>query len=249
MNNFVVLITSYNVEKWALKNISSVIEQKYNNFKIFYVDDCSTDDTLSIIKNELKRKIDTKRYKLVKNSYNKGKMENVVDSVRDSFILENDIIVILDGDDWLYDNDVLNKLNLAYGNTNKIWMTAGSYVESDTGNIITPKMDVEYWQDNIRKKSWQASHLVSFKKKLFMKIKRKHFMKKTGEYFSTTSDQAMVWPMLEMSGNRNFKVIKESLYVYNRENPLSDDKIFRKDQLNTERYVRKMPPYEKLDNL
>ena len=74
-------------------------------------------------------------------------------------------------------------------------------------------------------------------------------MKKTGEYFSTTSAQAMVWPMLEMSGENNFKVVKEVLYVYNRENPLSDDRVFRKDQLQTEEYIRNIKPYCKLETL
>ena len=74
-------------------------------------------------------------------------------------------------------------------------------------------------------------------------------MKKTGEFFATTSDQAMVWPMLEMAGQNNFKVVKDVLYVYNRENPLSDDRAFRVDQLQTEAYIRNMQPYQKLDKL
>jgi glycosyltransferase involved in cell wall biosynthesis len=249
MNSFVILIPSYNVEKWVQKNITSVLEQDYDNYKVFYIDDCSKDDTGLIVEQKLQRKLDKEHYKFIKNSFNKGKMENVFEAIRDDFILEDDIVVILDGDDWLFDKSVLQKLNSIYSNGEDVWMTAGSYMESVSKAIVTPQINSSYWQGEIRKKSWQASHLVSFRKKLFTKIKRKHFMKKTGEFFSTTSDQAMVWPMLEMSGERNFRVVKDVLYVYNRENPLSDDRAFRIDQLQTEAYVRNIEPYKKLDKL
>ena len=248
-NSFTILIPSYNVEKWASKNVLSAINQEYKNYKIFYIDDSSTDKTAELVQNHLKQTMNNSQYKFVKNSFNKGKMENVVESVNDSFIPDEDIVIILDGDDWLANEHVLSKLNSLYGNDNNVWMTAGSYVESTTNRVITPKIHSDYWIGNLRKKSWQASHLVSFRKKLFKKIKRKHFMKKTGEYFSTTSDQAMVWPMLEMAGKENFKVVEDVLYVYNRENPLSDDRAFRIDQLQTENLIRNMIPYEKLQDL
>ena len=249
MNSFVILIPSYNVEKWAQKNISSVLEQSYSNYKVFYIDDCSKDKTSLIVEQMLENNLDKDRYKFIKNSFNKGKMENVFEAIRDDFILENDIVIILDGDDWLFDKSVLQKLDSVYGDDEDVWMTAGSYIESVSKAVVTPQIDSNYWRGDVRKKSWQASHLVSFRKKLFTKIKRKHFMKKTGEFFSTTSDQAMVWPMLEMSGEKNFRVVKDTLYVYNRENPLSDDRAFRVDQLQTEAFIRNMKPYQKLDKL
>jgi hypothetical protein len=39
------------------------------------------------------------------------------------------------------------------------------------------------------------------------------------------------------------------LYVYNRQNPLSDDRVNRMDQLNTESMIRSFEPYERLQTL
>ena len=74
-------------------------------------------------------------------------------------------------------------------------------------------------------------------------------MSPIGQYWATTSDQAIMWPMAEMSGPQNHKVINEILYSYNRLNPLSDDRMNRQDQLLTETLIRKIKPYEKINQI
>src|SRR3990167_6864668 len=41
----VVVIPSYNNQKWAPMNLSSVLDQEYKNFRIIYINDCSRDET------------------------------------------------------------------------------------------------------------------------------------------------------------------------------------------------------------
>ena len=43
--SIVVIIPSYNNVRWVEKNLMSVFEQKYENFRVIYIDDCSTDGT------------------------------------------------------------------------------------------------------------------------------------------------------------------------------------------------------------
>lgn len=245
-NHFTILITSYNVESWAEKNISSALKQNYHNYDILLIDDASTDKTFKIVERCCE---ETSSYcsniKTIKNSFNKGKMENVYSAM--DVIKDGSIIIILDGDDWLAHENVLSVLNNVYDEN--VWMTSGSYVENISKRIVNPKIDDDYWEGVMRHKTWETSHLSTFRKELFLKIKCKHLMKKTGEFFSTTSDQAMMWPILEMSGKKHFRVINEVLYVYNRSNPLSDDRAFRRDQLETERVIRNMKPYEPLETL
>ena len=50
--------------------------------------------------------------------------------------------------------------------------------------------------------------------------------------------------MLEMSGHRQ-EFIKDVLYVYNDENPISDHKIRRKEQIIAADQIRRKKRYEK----
>lgn len=240
-NHFSIVIPSYNCEAWAQKNIESVLLQDYKNYDIFYIDDCSTDLTREKVSAYKDEKIRT-----YFNSYNKGKMQNIVDINKD--LDEETIIVILDGDDWLYSDDVLSYLDSIYSN-NDIWMTNGSYIIEPSGEVVSPKLDNNYWNGILRHKSWQFSHLGTFKKKLFDKIKLKDFMDKQGRYWATTSDQAIMWPLVEMAGPDHHFAIDKILYTYNRLNPMSDDRVNRQDQLTTEQQIRNMKPYTRLEHL
>lgn len=246
-NHFTVLIPAYNAAKWAKTNIISVVEQDYNNYDIIYIDDCSADKTFELVQETLNDCI-ANHFNLhfEKNSFNKGKMQNVYDSIHEA--KDDTVIVILDGDDWLPHENVLKYLNDVYG-SDDIWMTNGSYIIEPTNEIVRPTINENYWNGVIRHKSWEFSHLGTFKKELFCKVKRKDLMNKQGEYWATTSDQAIMWPMAEMAGPEHFKAIDEVLYVYNRLNPLSDDRAHRQDQLLTEQIIRNKKPYSRLETL
>ena len=54
----------------------------------------------------------------------------------------------------------------------------------------------------------------------------------------------MMFPMLEMAGKRQ-EFISEILYVYNDNNPISDHKIKRKEQILAAKEIRKKQIYNK----
>jgi len=57
-NNFVsILITNYNKSYFLKKTINSCLNQNFNNKEILVFDDCSTDDSLKILKKFKKIKI------------------------------------------------------------------------------------------------------------------------------------------------------------------------------------------------
>jgi glycosyltransferase involved in cell wall biosynthesis len=245
--HFTVIVPTYNCISWVNKNLDSVCGQKYDNYDIIYIDDASPDGTAKAVKTYLNSSSFNKEdFTLIENPFNKGKMENMFAAVRQA--KDNTIIVVVDGDDWLAHDQVLTTLNKTYQN-GLIWMTNGSYQVTPTNEIVHPAIDSNYWNENIRFKSWQFSHLGTFRKELFCKIKRKDLMNKRGEFWSTTSDQAMMWPMAEMCGPEHFRPITDVLYIYNRLNPLSDDRVNRRDQLLTEQIIRNKAPYTALETL
>tara|TARA_R100000231_G_C5328267_1_gene165548 strand:- start:662 stop:1390 length:729 start_codon:yes stop_codon:yes gene_type:complete len=240
-NHFSIVVPSYNCEEWVEKCIQSILSQDYQNYNVFYIDDNSKDSTkekVSLFKDA--------RIKTYYNSYNKGKMQNIVEVSRD--LQPDTIIVILDGDDWFYDNTVLSHLDSVYSDED-VWMTNGSYIIEPSNQVVSPEFSYDYWDGTIRHKSWQFSHLGTFRKKLFDKVKIKDFMDKQGRYWATTSDQAIMWPLAEMSGPKHHRSINKVLYTYNRLNPMSDDRVNRQDQLETEYQIRNMKPYKRLEVL
>ena len=58
-------------------------------------------------------------------------------------------------------------------------------------------------------------------------------------------DQAIMLPLLEMAGQRA-KYVKDTLYVYNKQNPLNVDKIKAQEQHQTAQAIRAKNKYKRL---
>ena len=76
-----------------------------------------------------------------------------------------------------------------------------------------------------------------------MSINPNDFLDKNGHYFSVAWDLAIMFPMLEMAGNRQ-EFVKELLYVYNDQNPISDHNIRRKEQISAAKEIRQKNRYK-----
>ncbi len=245
-NHFTILIPSYNNQNWVGRCLGSALKQDYENYDVVYINDSSTDSTSE----EVDRVVDAIKTNaevaIINNKENKKALCNLYNSIIDS--KSGTIIVTLDGDDWLPNDQVLNKLNKIYSNTD-VWMTAGSYIDNVMGSVSSPNVDSDYWSGNIRMKPWTISHLRTFRKELFEKINYEDLMDLDGNFYKFTFDQAMMYPMAEMSGPEHFREAKEVMYVYNRRNPISVDRVHRHDQLRIEQQIRLKKPYKRLETL
>jgi len=242
--HFTIIIPAYNCERWVNKNLSSAINQKYTNYEVVYIDDASTDSTLS----KAQSIIDSadREITLIKNLKNKKALHNVYNSVHSS--KEGTIIVTLDADDWLVNEDVLQKLNELY-QKNDPWITAGSYIDNALGRIHRPTVTEDFWNDNIRKKEWSLSHLRSFRRELFTKIKEVDLIDFDGEYYKYTWDRAIMYPMVEMAGPERFLPVTAPLYIYNMVNPISVHRVAREEQLRIEDMLKRKAQYSRLTTI
>ena len=93
---------------------------------------------------------------------------------------------------------------------------------------------------------WYASHLKTFRHDLWLSINPIDFLDNNGIYYTVASDLAIMFPMLEMAGYRQ-EFMKEVLYVYNDQNPISDHKIRRNSQILAAKEIRKKKKYTKLE--
>jgi glycosyltransferase involved in cell wall biosynthesis len=226
MINFKIIIPVYNAEKWIYKCLNSLIVQNYKNWNAVVIDDCSNDNTLEIIKKTIKESGVLSNFKVLKRNFNVGALENIFYGISKICDDEEDVIVLLDGDDWFYDESVLSYLNDVYTNEN-IWMSYGSFIsESGAHNNFCKQISKV---ENYRKGSWVTSHLRTFKYWLWKKIDEKDLKNETGKFYSMAWDMAIMYPLIEMSGIEKIKFIKKILYVYNDTNPIND---FRKNMMN-----------------
>ena len=244
--HFTIVIPSYNNELWVDKCLSSALQQDYDNYEVVYINDCSTDKTLEHAQNIFEQNMIPEGSKVISNEVNKKALRNLSYNISSS--REDTIIVALDGDDWLPSNKVLKTLDEVYS-SGDVWMTAGSYIDNVAGRISQPNIDPGYWDGNIRMKPWTISHLRTFRRELFMKIKHEDLLDDDEDFYKFTFDQAMMYPMAEMSGPDHFQEIKEVMYVYNRRNPISVDRVHRQEQLRIERKIRLMQPYKRIGSL
>lgn len=101
-----IAMCTYNGEKYLEKQIDSIINQTYNNIELIIVDDCSSDRTVSIIKNYQKN---YSFIKLFENELNLGFIKNFEKAIS---LCSGDYIALSDQDDvWKK-----NKLELFFTN-------------------------------------------------------------------------------------------------------------------------------------
>lgn len=245
--HFTIIIPSRNNSEWVERTLGSVASQSVHTWNAIYINDASTDDTAQKV--EQFRKIHGLEGKiiLINNEMRQGALANIVKAV---YMCEDwDVMVTLDGDDWLSGPDVLKKLDAVY-NQNDIWMTYGSYRQFPSGSkgtFVKPIPTEITASNTYRKHPWSVSHLRTFYAWLFKAI-RLEDLKINGEYFPMSGDLACMFPMIEMSGGR-FQYIPDILYIYNVQTPSNDHKLNRALQERMGRIIKNRPPYQPLDSV
>ena len=238
-----IIIPSYNNSAWYKKNLDTLFQQKYDNYSVVYIDDCSTDNTAQLVEEYIKISNQSHRVTLIKNKIRKGALHNLYDAIH--ACEDHTIIITYDGDDWFAHDTVLETINDAYKDNN-IWLTYGQYQvypDKTIGQCRTIP-DSVIQSKNYRKYPWVTSHPRTFYAGLFKKIKKEDLLL-NGEFFEVTWDQAFMFPMLELA-NGHIKCIDKVLYIYNQSNPINDFKVRLEKVLLCERIIRNKNVYDSL---
>lgn len=244
---FVIVIASYNNQEWLEKNLKSVFSQDYDNWRMIYTDDSSPDGTGKAVKEYIAKSGKQDKVTLICNTKRKGALENIYNAV--CSCEPDEIVTLLDGDDWFKDADVLAHLNSIYAD-DAVWLTYGQFVEWPSGKH---GFCCEMPEDVVRSRGFRQSgilpsHLRTFYAGLFQKIDQKDLVDTQGHFYMMAWDVAIMIPMIEMACD-NFRFIDKVLYEYNGTNPLSDHRLSRWLQLHIDSVIRKKPAYPKLDRL
>lgn len=99
-----ILVPVYNVEKYIERCARSLFEQTYDNLEYVFVDDCSSDSSIAVLKSVLEDYPNRKeQVKLVANKHNLGasaSKNKAVDNATGAFVS------FVDADDWLELNSI-----------------------------------------------------------------------------------------------------------------------------------------------
>lgn len=244
MKKLVVIIPSYNNQEWYATNLSSVLDQNYRDLRVIYIDDCSSDKTSELVQRFIADRAAGELIHLIRNPVRIGALNNLYSAIHTCE--DDEIIVLLDGDDWLAHHRVLKKIDDTYADPS-CWMTYGQYLswpDNTIGCSRETAVDV-IKRNTFRDNAWCYSHLRSFYAWLFKLIRKQDLMGPSGAFYQMAWDQAIMFPMLEMSGYRA-RFINEVLYIYNASNPISDCKTDRELQRSLEAAIRMQKRYDPL---
>jgi glycosyltransferase involved in cell wall biosynthesis len=204
----------WNSEKYIKNCIKTIKSQKDSNFEVYLIDDMSTDNTISIIQDLIK---DDSRFKLIINTEKKFKLKNLVDTI--SNFDDNDIVIEVDGDDFLLNSDVVSDIRKIYED-GTVWLTNGSFMYSNGAAGFSSQCN----PTTVRKDTFLFSHLRTWKTFLWKAIPKDYLKDNDGNYFKSAADVAYSFSLLELAGTENYRFLPKLYYVYNGDSPMNDHK-------------------------
>ena len=232
----VVVICSYNNREWVANNLDSVFNQQYENYRVIYVDDGSNDGTGAFVENYKEQHGYTDKLLLIKNTCRKRKLANIYKAL---YLCEDrEIVIMLDGDDWLAHDTVFSTINEIY-QTKDVWFTYGQYVNVpaaeahkwgfDQMGYCAPVSEAVIQRHTYRRGRFVYMHMRSFYAWLFKQIKLEDLIAHTvtgyeGNFYPASNDLAMYFPIVEMAHTRTL-FIPDVLYIRNLYSDLVGFKI------------------------
>lgn len=238
---FVVFVPAYNIEHFLVRCLESIRTQDYDNFEVLMIDDCSSDGTGALMDG-----FPFQEARVIHNQSNK-KMPFNLTHIRSGD--PNDVVVIVDGDDYLPHDRVLAVLDQYYRSDPSLWLTYGSYTRwPDPNYMPNPAIDYpDYVKQNRSYRNYDQifNHPVTFRRWLFNHIADWELQDDLGLWFQAGYDCVLMMPLLELAG-KHWRYLPDILYTYNEANPTSDAKIRASECNRAATIVRQRPQREAL---
>lgn len=256
---FAVVTAAHQCENWVTRGIASLRAQTHANFRAVLIDDQSTDRTFERAQAAA---AGDERFNVIRSEQRVGALANIVRATSLAAQAADDVIVIIDGDDWLKHERVFERLAALYADPNA-WLSYGSH------ELYRPR-----WRDRLRGRPtrgqaekipdsvsrlglfryssgpWRASHLRSYRKFLWDGVRDADLRDTDGEYFCSAADVATMMPMLEMATAEHMHFVPDVLYVYNNDHALSDNQepvpATERQQFICAMKIRALPRYAPL---
>lgn len=232
-------------EEYIAKCLTSIRVQRFTDWQAYVTVDPCGDRTFEKAVSAVRGH---PRIEVIQNPVRRFAMLNLKLAIERSQAREDDVIVILDGDDWFATPNALRTIDETYRRFD-CWMTYGSWIADQPDIEPDRRGGWPAYPENttdFRTAEWRATAVRTWKKWLWDLIDDRDLRDRDGNYFRVTEDQAVMLPMLEMSGTERARHITETLMVYNRSTPYACGLTRCEEMLANSRYIRTLPPYSRL---
>lgn len=160
-----VIIPSYNREKTIVRAVNSVLNQSYKNLEVIVVDDCSSDNTASVL-----RVIADSRFRYIKLEKNSGACVARNTGVR---LAKGNYIAFQDSDDYWHKDKIEKQLQYMKENNLDFCSCAFTRITKKTNIIVSginiPNTNEDIWC-SLLNYNWVSTQTIVCKKECFEKI-------------------------------------------------------------------------------
>ena len=230
MEKVVFISPMYNASAHLEDLISSISEQRNENWEHVIIDDMSTDGSYELA---VQLTADDPRFTVIKNKQKKYALDNVVTSARNYQNSSKVVIANIDADDALCNENTVDLLLQTYEDpeidtvwTAHTWDINGMNISGEMSSNVNPYQV-----------PWRTSHLKTWRATTLLGVDDENFKDLDGNWFRRGYDQALYLPLLYLSHKRKF--IKEICYLYRINSKSVQRRIWsEKDQMDTVRLVR-----------
>jgi len=248
-NKFIIIVPTYNAASTILETLDSIDNQRYPDLGIIIRNDMSDDNTIEIVRDHYK--ICNKSSHVIHNNrdvvlidndikyYSAG---NIYDSVLKYVGNPQSIIGVVDGDDKLIDLSALAKIEAVYDKFDSWLVWSQHRLKAQVGNsnkgysMHLPGDEEVYTTRNY----WAVSHFRTCRSWLFSLILLKDVLDPftSGSFCKIAGDAALMYPIIEMCGNKKSYFLDEELYLYNNSSGLNEHALYQDDVVKYTNHIR-----------
>ncbi len=262
--SFLVVTPFHDAERFIAQNAQRTLAQVYDDFRVVFIDDASTDRSLALLEDTIRQHPETrsKEIHVEKNATRQGSLANTHRAIL-TYGKPQDVILLVDGDDWLTHEDVLTIVHARY-QRDACWIMYGGaiwkpedyqtfessrYSAEEIANLRISLL--ESW-GSLRTK-WKVQHLLTFRHALYQQLGALDpdwscLKDRDGCFYKMAGDVAIMLPLIELAGEQKTQHNRSKIYVYNQHGQ-NERELDGRERLWIEREIFAQPSFPRLLSL
>ena len=230
--SFVIIIFSNEKNDYCEKNLQSIFTQSYPHYRVVFLGSGEGLDNYDKAKRLVAQLEHEDRVTFIKNANEEKFFETFYEAIH--HCKDEEVIIHLEGTDWLANDNVLDRLNTAYLDPD-VWLTYGDYMEypSLKKQELEPTINRTLRDFRAEKTPWMLSHLKTYYAGLLKQLTPN--VEGLKEKAISSEDKMLMLSLLKI-GKWHVRFIPEVLSVHQENN---------KEDIGVKRFVDRVTEQKK----